>query len=90
MKGPWTNNDSRDDLHVIRLEDSVQAKDQRSSTRPCHLHGAVHEVALILVAVFVGATFLILQRGTAAITNTVRYSLGMDAAAISWVPSSSG
>lgn len=90
MGGPWTKDSSHQDLHDIRLDEDVEAKSQCEVPRPIRLHGAVHEVALVLVAAFIGSSFLVLQRGTVVISDTVRHSLGMDTVATSWITSSSG
>lgn len=90
MGGPWTEDVSHQGLHDVRLDEDVEAKGHRAVTRPKQLRGVVHELALVLVAAFIGATFLILQRGTVVISDTVRHSLGMDTVATSWITSSSG
>lgn len=90
MGGPWTKDSSHQDLHDIRLDEDVEVKSQCEVPRPIRLHGAVHEVALVLVAAFIGSSFLVLQRGTVVISDTVRHSLGMDTVATSWITSSSG
>lgn len=90
MRGPWKKESSHQDLHDIRLDEDVEAKSECEATRLDRLHGTMHELALVLVAAFIGASFLILQRGTVVISDTVRHSLGMDTVATSWITSSSG
>lgn len=90
MRGPWTENSSRQSLDDVRLDEDVEAEGQCGATRPEQLQGVMHELALVLVMAFIGATFLILQRGTVVISDTVRHSLGMDTVATSWITSSSG
>lgn len=79
-----------DDLEDIRLDDDAHAEQQRRPTRPGCLHGASHEVLLVTVAAFIGATALVLQRGTVVITGSLRHSLSMDTPGTSWITASSG
>ncbi|KUI56619.1 hypothetical protein VP1G_04040 [Cytospora mali] len=81
---------SNDDLQDIRLDDNAHAEQQHHSTRPACLHGPIHEILLVIVAAFIGATFLILQRGTIVITDSLKHSLSMDEAGTSWITASSG
>lgn len=81
---------SIDGLQDIRLDDNAHAEQQHHSSRPACLRGPVHEVVLVVVAAFVGATFLTLQRGTIVITDSLKHSLSMDASGTSWIISSSG
>lgn len=90
MGGPWIKDCLHENLQDIRLNEDAEDEGYRVVTRPEQLHGMAHELALVLVAAFIGATFLILQRGTMVITDTVRHSLSMDTVAISWITSSSG
>lgn len=90
MGGPWIKDSSHENLHDVRLNEDVEEEGHCNVTQPEQLHGMVHELALVLLAAFIGATFLILQRGTVVISDTVRHSLDMDTVAISWITSSSG
>ncbi|ROV91352.1 hypothetical protein VMCG_09694 [Cytospora schulzeri] len=80
---------SLDDLQDIRLDDNAQAEQQHRSTRPGCLCGPLHEILLIIVAAFVGATFLTLHRGTIVVTDSLKHSLSMDASGTSWITASS-
>ena len=79
-----------DDLEDVRLDDNAHAEQQNRSTRPGCLHGPIHEILLVVVAASIGATFLVLQRGTIVITDSIKQSLSMDAPGTSWITASSG
>lgn len=82
---------STDDLHDILLDDDAHVEEQQHySTRPGCLRGPVHEVLLVIVSAFIGATFFVLQRGTIVITGSLRHSLSMDTPGTSWITASSG
>lgn len=81
---------SADDLQDIRLDDNAHAEQQHLSARPGCLCGPVHEILLVIVAAFVGATFLTLQRGTIVITDSLKHSLSIDVSGTSWITASSG
>lgn len=77
-----------DDIH---LDDDARAeKGRHPSTRPDSLSGPVHEILLVLVAAFIGASFLLLQRATMVITDTIRRSLLLNMSDVSWMSASSG
>lgn len=90
MGKPWLNF-SEQQLDDLRLDDEAGAEDQQLlSSRPQCLSGPVHEVLLVLVAAFTGASFLLLQRAMMVITNTVRHSLLLDLSDVSWMSASPG
>lgn len=88
MTPPSSSTD--DDLQEIRLDDNAHAELQCRSTRPVCLCGPVHEILLVIVAAFIGATFLTLHRGTIVITDSIKHSLSMDTSSTSWIPAGSG
>lgn len=90
MGGPWEKDSVHQTLQDVRLHEDTEAEGQHDITRPNQLRGVAHELAVVLLAAFIGATFLILQRGTVVISDTVRHSLDMDTASTSWITSSSG
>lgn len=77
-------------LQDICLDDNAHAEQQHPSTRPACLRGPVHEILLVMVAAFIGATFLVLQRGTVVITGSLKHSLSLSASGTSWITASSG
>lgn len=80
-----------DELHDVFLDDGDPVEAQgRKSTRPQCLQSIFHEISLVLVAAFIGATFLVLQRGTVVITKSIKETLSMDASGTSWITASSG
>lgn len=90
LEKPWADGSTEDDLQDVSLDDNTPAQSQRKSTRPGCVSGASHEILLVLVSAFIGATFMILQRGTMVITDTVRHSLGIDMSATAWIVASPG
>lgn len=86
----WTDSFSTEDLQDVRLDDGAQSECQRKSTRPECISGIFHEILLALVTAFIGATFLILQRSSMVVTDTVRHSLGTDMSATAWMLASPG
>ncbi|ROV99571.1 hypothetical protein VPNG_07726 [Cytospora leucostoma] len=77
-------------LQDICLDDDAHAEQQHPSTRPPCLRGPVHEILLVIVAAFIGATFLVLQRGTIVITESLKHSLSLSASGTTWITASSG
>lgn len=82
---------SSEQLQDVRLDDSARDESgRRRSSRPDSLDGPLHEILLILVSAFIGASFLLLQRATMVITNTIRHSLLLDMSAVAWMSASPG
>lgn len=90
VRRPWTGSSAEEKLDEISLEDGPEAGTKRKSTRPECLSGPIHEILLILVAAFIGATFLVLLRGMMVITDTVRHSLGTTISATVWMTAGPG
>lgn len=82
---------SSEQLDDVRLDDNARdERGRRRTSRPDSLVGPIHEILLVLVAAFIGASFLLLQRATMVITNTVRHSLLLDMSAVVWMSASPG
>lgn len=82
---------SSEQLDDVRLDDNARAeRGHRRSSRPDNLVGPMHEILLVLVAAFIGASFLLLQRATMVITDTVRHSLLLDMSEVAWMSASPG
>lgn len=90
MGKPWLNS-SEQQLDDVYLDDEACVEgQQKTSGRPPCFSGLVHEVLLVVVAAFTGASFLLLQRATVVITDTVRHSLLLNMSDVSWMSTSSG
>lgn len=83
-----SSSEQMDDVHLV--DNAHAERGPRRSTRPDSLSGLVHEILLVLVAAFIGASFLLLQRATLVITDTVRHSLQLPMSDVAWMSSSSG
>lgn len=90
MRKPWASSSSTEDLDEIQLDDTIQLEDQCKPGRPECLCSPVHEMLVVLVAAFIGATFLVLQRAMMVITDTVRHSLWQDMSTTAWMTASPG
>lgn len=90
MRKPWASSSSEEDLDDIHLDDAAHLEDQRKSSHPECLRGPFHEMALVLVAAFTGATFLVLQRAMMVITDMVRHSLWQGMSTTAWMAASPG
>lgn len=89
MRKPWADSSSREDLDDVHLDDTAHLEDQRQAGRPECLQGPVQELFLALVAAFIGATFLILQRAMMLMTQTIRHSMWLDMSTTIWITASS-
>lgn len=90
MGKPWLSLYEQE-LEDLCLDDEAGSKGQHKlSTRPLCLSGMVHEILLVVIAAFTGASFLLLQRATMVLTDTVRHSLLLDISDVSWMSASSG
>lgn len=90
MGKPWLSL-SEQQLDELSLDEEASSEGhQQPSSRPQCLSGPAHEVLLVLVAAFTGASFLLLQRATMVLTDTIRHSLQLDLSDMSWMSASSG
>ncbi|KAJ4396602.1 hypothetical protein N0V93_000823 [Gnomoniopsis smithogilvyi] len=90
MGKPWLSL-SEQQLDDLCLDDESDSEGQQESTsRPQCLFGPVHEILLVVIAAFTGASFLLLQRTTMVLTDTVRHSLLLDMSEVSWMSAGSG
>ncbi|KAJ4422685.1 hypothetical protein N0V82_002689 [Gnomoniopsis sp. IMI 355080] len=90
MGKPWVSLYEQE-LDDLCLDDEAGTEGQQKlSTRPLCLSGPVHEVLLVVIAAFTGASFSLLQRATMVLTDTVRHSLLLDMSDVSWMSASSG
>lgn len=90
MRKLWTSDSSRDDLDDIELDDTGQSNGHCESNRPGCLRGLGHETILVIVAAFVGASFLFLQSAAMIMTDTVRHALWQDIPTTVWMTASPG
>lgn len=90
MGKPWLSL-SEPQLDELSLDEEASSEGQQQpSSRPQCLSGPVHEILLVLVAASTGASFLLLQRATMVLTDTIRHSLQLDMSNMSWMSASSG
>lgn len=90
MGKPWLSL-SEQHLDELSLDEEASSEGQQQpSSRPQCLSGPAHEILLVLVAAFTGASFLLLQRTTMVLTDTIRHSLQLDMSDMSWMSASSG
>lgn len=90
MGKPWLSL-SEQQLDELSLDEEASSEGQQQpSSRPQCLSGPAHEILLVLVAAFTGASFLLLQRATMVLTDTIRHSLQLDMSDMSWMSASSG